>query len=78
MSSLTREQCEWLIRPLLDAGLGLERARDLLVRLGFEDIVSEGRGTVAQVSALVADQSAAVQAGWADVIGRMLALDSRR
>ncbi|TFV63738.1 UNVERIFIED_ORG: hypothetical protein E4P37_14310 [Bacillus sp. AZ43] len=77
MGSLSPQQYEWVIRPLLDAGLGLDRIRDLLFRLGFEAIVSEGRGTAAQVSTLVRDQPVAVRAAWPEVIDRMIALHCR-
>jgi hypothetical protein len=71
---LSLQQHEWVIRPLIDAGLGLDRIRDLLFRLGFEAIVSEGRGTAAQVTTMVRDQPAHVRAAWTEVIDRMIAL----
>ena len=74
MGSLTPEQHYWVIRPLIDAGLGLDRIRDLLFRLGFEAILSEGQGTVASVTDLVSDRPADVQAAWSEVIGRMISL----
>ena len=75
MDSFSPQQHEWVIRPLIDAGVGLDRIRDLLFRLGFEAIVSEGRGTAAQVSTLVSDQPPHVQVAWTEVIGRMISLD---
>ena len=66
-----------MIRPLIDAGLGLDRIRELLFRLGFEAIVSENRGTVAIVQTLVSDQPARVQIAWTEVIGRMISLHTR-
>jgi hypothetical protein len=74
VGSLTPEQHYWVIRPLIDAGLGLDRIRDLLFHLGFEAILSEGQGTVASVTDLVSDQPADVQAAWSEVIGRMISL----
>ena len=74
MGSLSPQQYEWIIRPLVDAGLGLDRVRDLLFRLGFEAIVSEGRGTAAQVVGLVDAEPPHVRAAWHEVIGRMIAL----
>jgi hypothetical protein len=71
---LTPEQRYWVIRPLIDAGLGLDRIRDLLFRLGFEAVVSEGRKTVTCVRNVVRDQPDAVQTAWTEVIGRMIAL----
>ena len=72
VGSLSPPQHEWVIRPLIDAGLGLDRIRDLLFLLGFEAIVSEGRGTAAQVTALVSDQPLHVRDAWSEVIGRMI------
>ena len=74
MRSLPPPQQEWLIRPLLDAGLGLDRISDLLFRLGFEAIVSQGQGTTAAVWTLVSSEPAHVQAAWHEVVGRMLSL----
>jgi hypothetical protein len=74
VGSLSPQQYEWIIRPLVDAGLGLDRVRDLLFRLGFEAIVSEGRGTAAQVVHLVDAEPPHVRAAWHEVIGRMIAL----
>jgi len=71
---LSLQQHEWVIRPLIDAGLGLDRIRDLLFRLGFEAIVSEGRGTAAAVTTVIGDQPVHVQAAWTEVIDRMIAL----
>jgi hypothetical protein len=72
VGSLSPQQHEWVIRPLIDAGLGLDRIRDLLFRLGFEAIVSEGRGTAAHVASLVDAEPPHVRAAWHEVIGRML------
>jgi hypothetical protein len=69
------QQHHWVIRPLIDAGVALDTITDLLFRLGFDAIVSEGRGTAAQVAALVDDQPAPVRAAWTEVIDRMLSVD---
>ncbi len=74
MGPVSSQHDEWVIRPLIDAGLGLDRIRDLLFRLGFEAIVSEGRGTAAQVTTLVVHEPPHVRAAWNEVIGRMLSL----
>jgi hypothetical protein len=74
VGSLSPQQPEWVIRPLIDAGLDLDRIRDLLFRLGFEAIVSEGRGTAAQVTTMIACEPRHVQAAWHEVIGRMISL----
>jgi hypothetical protein len=75
VGSLPHQQHEWVIRPLIDAGLGLDRIRELLFRLGFEAIVSEGRSTAAQVSTMVSSEPPHVQAAWHQVIGRMISMD---
>jgi len=72
VGQLSPQQCEWLVRPLIDAGMGIDGIRELLFRLGFEAIVSEG--TVVQVSTLVADQPPPVRAAWTEVIHRMTSL----
>ncbi len=71
---LAPEQQYWLVQPLLEAGVGMDLIRALLFRLGFEDVVAEGRGTVAGLHAVVADQPAEVRVAWTQMIGRMLAL----
>jgi hypothetical protein len=71
---MSPQQHEWIVRPLLDAGLGLDLIRDLLFRLGFAAIVSEGRGTAAEVATIVSGQPPHVQAAWHEVIDRMLSL----
>jgi hypothetical protein len=74
VGSFSPQQPEWVIRPLVDAGLGLDRITDLLFRLGFEATVSEGRGTAALVSSMVSSEPPHVQAAWHEVIGRMLSM----
>ena len=64
-----------MVQPLLDAGMTLGRIREIAFQLAFEDIVSEGRGTLAMLAELVADQPPLVQLAWAQTISRMLALD---
>lgn len=72
VGSLSVQQHEWVIRPLIDAGLGLDRIRDLLFRLGFAAIVSEGRGTAAEVVTMVDGEPPHVRAAWHEVIDRMI------
>jgi hypothetical protein len=76
VGSLSPEQDYWLIRPLIDAGLGLDRIRDLLFRLAFTAIVSEGQDTAASVTTLVDDQPPEIRCAWTEVIGRMISLHS--
>jgi hypothetical protein len=72
---LSPQHHEWVIRPLIDAGLGLDRIRELLFRLGFEAIVTEGRATAAQVATMVSSEPPHVQAAWHEVIGRMISMN---
>lgn len=74
VGSVSPQQYEWVVRPLIDAGLGLDRIRDLLFRLGFAAIVSEGRGTAAEVTVLVSDEPPHVRAAWYEVVDRMISL----
>ena len=75
MDSCAREQQQWVVQPLLDAGVDLDRIRDLVFRLAFEDIVSEGRETLRCVTTLVGDQAPAVQAAWLQTLVRMLTVE---
>jgi hypothetical protein len=74
VGSLSPEQHYRIIEPLVDAGLELERIRDLLFRLAFDAIVSEGGTTVSRLTDVVRDQPPEVRAAWTQVIGRMIAL----
>ena len=71
---LTPEQRYWVISPLVDAGLGVDRIRDLLFRLGFEAIVGEGTATLTSLTDVVRDQPDDVRVAWTEVIGLMIAV----
>jgi hypothetical protein len=75
VESHAREQQQWVVQPLIDAGLALDQVRDLVVSLAFADIVSEGRGTLAWLGEAVVDQPAAVRTAWRLTIARMFTLD---
>jgi hypothetical protein len=77
VGAVTREQQYWLIEPLLDAGLDLDEIRSLVFRLGFEGIVCAETGGGSDVHRLVGDQPIPVQAAWARMVDRMLALAER-
>jgi hypothetical protein len=68
------EQQHWVVQPLIDAGLAMDQIRSLVFRLAFDEIVGDGRATVAGIHDIVRDQPARVQAAWAETVGRMLAL----
>ena len=74
VGQLERKQVHWVIEPLLEAGLTVDQVEVLVLRLGFEAVVGEGRGTVASVQTVVAAESAEVQAAWAVTVGRMIEL----
>ncbi len=63
---------QWVIQPLIDAGLSLEHIQTLIFRLAFEAITDEGRPPGTDATFLVADQPLAVQTAWLTVIGRMI------
>jgi hypothetical protein len=63
---------QWVIQPLIDAGLGAEEVRTLIFRLAFDAIVGEGSPPGTDVTSVVADQPAAVKTAWLRVIGRMI------
>ena len=75
MELLGRAQPQWVVQPLLDAGLELEQIRVLVFRLAFEGIVGEERGGPAGLRDLVADHPAEVQAAWVETIGRLMVLE---
>jgi hypothetical protein len=65
------DQCRWLIAPLLEAGLDLERIRTLVFRLGFQAVVDPGRHELVDV---VRAEPADVRAAWEAMLRRMLFL----
>jgi hypothetical protein len=68
------EKQHWVLQPLIDAGLAMDQIRTLVFQLAFDEIVSDGRATVAAIHGIVRDQPARVQTAWAETVGRMLAL----
>ncbi len=78
MGSSGRDQQQWVVQPLLDAGLDLEQVRELVFHLAFDDIVTAGRGTTSSLAALVADRPPEVRTAWVHVIGRMLLVELPR
>jgi hypothetical protein len=64
---------DWVLQPLLDLDLGVERIRTLLYRLSFEVVVRDGYPSVADLTTVVADQPPAVRRAWTEVIGRLIA-----
>lgn len=65
-----------MVQPLIDAGVDLEEIGQLVFRLAFTAIVTEGCGALTSLTELVADRPAAVQEAWCQVVTRMLMLDA--
>jgi hypothetical protein len=59
-----------MVQPLIDAGLALDEIRALVLRLGFDAVVSPDPDLMAPVR----DRPAEVRAAWAEMIDRMIAL----
>jgi len=57
---------------MVDAGLELEQIEPLVLRLGFEAIVGQRRGSSESLIQLVSDQPVAVRAAWVEMLGRMV------
>jgi hypothetical protein len=72
---LGRGQPQWVVQPLIDAGVELDQIRVLVFRLAFEDIVGVGPNSLAGLRDLVADRPAQVRAAWAQTIGRLLLME---
>ena len=72
MEWLTPEQQYWVVEPLLDAGLSLERIRSLVFRVAFEALVDEASGATAILRTVVAAEPEAVQHAWAQAISRLI------
>lgn len=64
---------QWILQPLVDAGLPPQTITDLLFRLSFE-AVARGGNLDGGVRAVVDDQPAAVQAAWVETLSRMIAV----
>ncbi len=65
------EDDQWIVQPLIDAGLGRQEITVLLVRLGFEAIVRD-RDIDAYLRKLVDGQPAPVRAAWVETIDRVI------
>lgn len=63
---------QWIVQPLVDAGLPSHTIADLLFRIGFEAVVRQG-DIDGGLRAVVADQPSEVQAAWVETLSRMIA-----
>ena len=75
MGTFAGDRQQWVVQPLIDAGVPPDDIRDLVFDLAFVDLASEGRETAAALAGLVVDRSAAVRLAWAQTISRLLALE---
>ena len=75
MGTFAPEQCRWIIAPLLDAGMDLDRIRTLLFHLGFQGIADAERSVPVALTAVVRSEPADVRAAWAAVLLRMMLAD---
>jgi hypothetical protein len=75
VESLARDGHQWVVQPLLDAGLQLDDIRTLVFGLAFQGVVGDGREVLAGVRDLVADRPAEVRAAWAEVVHRLFLLE---
>lgn len=75
MESLARDEHQWVVQPLIDAGLQLEEIRSLVFGLAFQGVVGEGRGVLACIRDLVADRPAEVRSAWVEVVHRLFQLE---
>jgi hypothetical protein len=64
-------QPQWIVAPLLDAGLDVDDVRTLLFRVTFECLVG-GRNDLSDVSAFLGEQPPPVRAAWVETVNRML------
>ena len=63
---------QWIVQPLVDAGLPPDTITELLYRLSFETVTRDGdadRGA----RAVVDGQPPAVRAAWVETLSRMIA-----
>ena len=70
-----RSQQQWVLQPLIDAGVDLDEIGHLVFRLAFETIVRDGIDALVSARELVADRSADVRAAWAETLRRMVMLE---
>ena len=63
---------QWILQPLVDAGLPPETITDLLFRLSFEAVARDG-DLDGGASAVVDGQPPAVRAAWVETLSRMIA-----
>ncbi|MGY1815180.1 hypothetical protein [Blastococcus sp. SYSU D00820] len=63
---------EWLLEPLVTAGLDAEEIQTLVCRLGFEVLTADGAPGLLRLHRVAADRAPRVQAAWMETVGRLL------
>jgi hypothetical protein len=63
---------QWILQPLVDAGLPPQTITDLLFRLSFEAVARDG-DVDDGMRAVVDGHPAEVQAAWVETLSRMIA-----
>ncbi|WP_040337060.1 hypothetical protein [Candidatus Blastococcus massiliensis] len=63
---------QWILQPLVDAGLPPQTIADLLFRLSFEAVASDGT-LAGGAHAVVDGRPAPVRAAWVETLSRMIA-----
>ena len=64
---------QWIVEPLLDAGIDVDDVRTLLFRVTFECLTG-GRNDISDVSAFLGEQPPPVRAAWVETVNRMLGM----
>ena len=65
-------QPQWIVAPLLGAGLAVDDVGTLLLRATFEFLIAGRRCDLSDVSTLLGRQPYAVRAAWVETVDRML------
>ena len=73
--SIARERADWVIAPLIDAGLPLSEIGSLVFRLSFDAILADGEMPAAGINAVVCAQPPHVQRAWVLVVHRLSLLE---
>ena len=63
---------QWILQPLVDAGLPSQTITDLLFRLSFDALARDG-DLDGGACAVVVGQPPAVRAAWVETLSRMIA-----
>jgi hypothetical protein len=62
---------QWIVSPLMRAGLHVDDIRTLLLRVTFECLIG-GRRDISDVAAFLGEQPPPVRAAWIETVNRLL------